>query len=126
MSEEPYMGVPFHWKTRMPVECKVKSDGPHKFADCQNCQNSNCCNYARHVKLAAIVDKINHEDRIKHPDKVERKVMKVKGGEAWVEHRVFALTREVATTFLANCSDGIIREVVRFMKLNGITTGDCP
>jgi len=123
---EPYMGVPFHWKTRVSIECKVKPDGPHKIADCQNCQTASNCNYARHVKLAGIIDKMNHEDQVKHPDKVERKTMKVKGGEAWVEHRIFASTREVATRFLAKCSDGIIREVVRFGKLNGTTTGDCP
>lgn len=125
--EEPYMGVPFHWKTRVSIECKVKSDeGKDKFADCQNCPTSNDCNYARHVKLAGIIGKLNREYRAKHPDKVERKSMKVKGGEAWVEHRTFASTTETATAFLAKCSDGIIREVVRFGKLNGTTTGDCP
>jgi hypothetical protein len=124
--EEPYMGAPFHRKTFVPIDCKVKLEGSHKFADCPNCQVASGCNFARRVKLAGIVSKLNDKYRVKHPDKVERKTMKVKGGEAWVEIRIFASTREVATTFLAKCSDGIIREVVLFGKLNGITTGDCP
>lgn len=60
------------------------------------------------------------------PDKIDRKTMAVKGGEAWVEIVTFEKPRFVKIEWNQRDPDGVIRHKEKQVLMNGTETGDCP